>query len=357
MPNDPKFTISGTVFEVFKKDGKDEKKALAKATVRAENKDLGTQVDQTTGDDGSYSIGPLAQGEWTLSAWLKGYKKPEPQTITLDADKTAAPLELTPAFKGAWHDQKMGETFFWGLIVALAVLAIVYIGLHARVRPTEGPLNATMLAMVTQAQEQATSEVEVSANTDLAFTVAEIKGTWHLISATVRALGDQDKELVTGLVAGIEESIKGNAKDQVVTRLATLHRLVKDPPAEGFFWQQEPWEFVEVLLWGLAGVLISLIVTTGRYLFRQSFWPRGLYMHISQIIGVPLMALVFVWLLSKTTLSLVVAGNQVQLDLSEPRILAAVSFVIGSRPWILWGFITQTAETLLNVAGAEGEQK
>jgi hypothetical protein len=356
MPNDPRFTISGTVVEPVKEDGADKPKPVPGATVRAENKDLGTQIDQKTGDDGSYSIGPLPEGEWTLYAWLKGYKGSESQTITLDADKTADRLVLSPAFKGARHDQRMGQTFFWVLVVALAALAYVYIRLHSRVLPKEEPLSATILTMITQAQEQASGEVEVSQNTELAFTVAEIKGTWRVISATARVLDDQDRKLVTALIAGIEESIKGNARDQVVARLETLHRLVKDPPADGFFWRQEPWEFVEVLMWGLAGVLVSLIITTGRYLFRQSFWPRGLYMHLSQIIGVPLMALVFVWLLSKTTLSLVVAGNQVQLNLSEPRILAAVSFVIGSRPWILWGFITQTAETLLSVGGAGGEE-
>lgn len=357
MPNDSRFTIAGMVFGLVKEDGEEKTKPLPGATVRAENKDLGTQIDQQADDTGSYSIGPLAQGEWTLSAWSRGYKKSEPQTITVDADKMVEPLKLTPAFKRAKHDQKMGETFFWGLIVGLFLLATLYIVLHAAVRPTEEPLSVTLLAMVTQAQEQAISEVEVSDNTDLAFTVAEIKGTWQKISATAGALGDQDRELVNELVAGIEESIKGNARDEVVTRLATLHRLVKAPPAEGFFWGQEPWQFLEVLLWGLAGVLVSLIITTGRYLFRQSFWPRGIHMHISQIIGVPLMALVFVWLLSRTTLQLTVAGNQVQLNLSDPRILAAVSFVIGSRPWILWGFITETAEKVLSAGGAGGEQE
>jgi hypothetical protein len=70
-------------------------------------------------------------------------------------------------------------------------------------------------------------------------------------------------------------------------------------------------------------------------------------MHISHIICVPLLTLVVVFLISLVTLSLTLAGNnEVQLDLSDPRLLVAVSFILGSRPWGLRTFIQRTAEKI-----------
>jgi hypothetical protein len=130
----------------------------------------------------------------------------------------------------------------------------------------------------------------------------------------------------------------------VLAVLYTLLHLAFPSTQPGFFWRAEPWRFLEVLLWGLAGILTSLIITTGGYFRRNRFYREGLYQHLAQIVTIPLLALVAVLILSLATLRITLAGgNEVQLDLSDPTILAAVSFLIGSRPWEIWGFVRETA--------------
>lgn len=114
-----------------------------------------------------------------------------------------------------------------------------------------------------------------------------------------------------------------------------------------FLWSEEPLRFLEVFFWGLAGVLVDKLMSIGYYLRRGTFYRSGILMHISHIISVPLLTLVVVFLLSLVTLSLKLAGSsEVKLDLSDPRILVAVSFILGSRPWGLRDFVQRSSERI-----------
>jgi len=123
-----------------------------------------------------------------------------------------------------------------------------------------------------------------------------------------------------------------------------LHLAFPAKAAVGL-WDQDPLRFFEVLMWGLAGVLVYKIITVGWYLRNQRFYREGIVMHIGHIITTPLLVLVAVLLLSLATLSITLAsGNQLSLDLSDPRIMVAVSFLLGTSPWPLWNFIENTAK-------------
>ena len=115
-------------------------------------------------------------------------------------------------------------------------------------------------------------------------------------------------------------------------------------PKSGFLWVQDPWRFLEILFWGLAGVLVNKIITTGWYLRTQRFYREGLVMHIAHLVTTPLLVLVAVLILSLVTLSFTLASNsEVTIDLSEPSVLIAFSFIIGTVPWPLWNFIEDSA--------------
>jgi len=123
-----------------------------------------------------------------------------------------------------------------------------------------------------------------------------------------------------------------------------LHLAFPAKAAVGL-WHQDPLRFFEVLMWGLAGVLVYKIITVGWYLRSQRFYREGIVMHVGHIITTPLLVLVAVLLLSLATLSITLAGgNQLTLDLSDPRILVAVSFLLGTSPWPLWNFVENTAK-------------
>jgi hypothetical protein len=115
---------------------------------------------------------------------------------------------------------------------------------------------------------------------------------------------------------------------------------------QGFsIWTKDPLRYLEILLWGLAGILVSKIITTGWYLRSHRFYREGMLMHIAHLVATPLMVLVIVLLLSQVTLKFTLANsNDITIDLSIPTIMVAFSFIIGTSPWPLWNFILNTAK-------------
>lgn len=188
-------------------------------------------------------------------------------------------------------------------------------------------------------------------------------GTWTLVALDEASLPSKPKELdlmqdTTGIridlfrLQGTEDRAQGRyfwygllvALGLLIALYVGLHLAFPAKAAVGL-WDQDPLRFFEVLMWGLAGVLVYKIITVGWYLRSQRFYREGLVMHIGHIITTPLLVLVAVLLLSLATLSITLAsGNQLTLDLSDPRILVAVSFLLGTSPWPLWDFVEDTAK-------------
>jgi len=135
-----------------------------------------------------------------------------------------------------------------------------------------------------------------------------------------------------------------------------LHLILPRPAATqqglaSFLWGEEPFRFLEVLFWGMAGVLVDKLMSIGFYLRRGTFYREGMLMHISHIVSVPLLAVVVVFILSMVTLNVTLAGsNEVTLDLGDPRVLVALSFILGSRPWAMRDFLQRTAERVTRQA-------
>jgi hypothetical protein len=59
---------------------------------------------------------------------------------------------------------------------------------------------------------------------------------------------------------------------------------------------------------------------------------------------IPVVALVTVLLLSLASLKIAVGGNELQLDLADPRLLAVVSFLIGLNFWKFWDLLQQLSD-------------
>lgn len=122
------------------------------------------------------------------------------------------------------------------------------------------------------------------------------------------------------------------------------HLFVLDA-GQGFkIWVKDPLRYLEIFLWGLAGILVSKIITISWYLRSHRFYREGILMHIAHIVATPLLVLVTVLLLSQVTLTFTLATtNEVTIDLSMPTIMVAFAFIIGTSPWPLWNFILNTA--------------
>jgi hypothetical protein len=131
----------------------------------------------------------------------------------------------------------------------------------------------------------------------------------------------------------------------LITAYILVHLYLVKPEGEFSIWSDEPLRFIEIFLWGLAGILVSKIITTGWYLRNHRFYREGILMHIAHIIATPILVLVTVFLLSEVALSFTLdQGNEITIDLSVPALMVAFAFTIGTSPWPLWNFILKTAK-------------
>jgi hypothetical protein len=118
-------------------------------------------------------------------------------------------------------------------------------------------------------------------------------------------------------------------------------------PSSFAIWDKDPWRYAEILLWGMAGVLINKIITVGWYLRSQKYYREGTIMHIAHLVVTPLLVFVAVAILSLVTLDITLAGtNHVALNLKDAIVLVAISFLLGTIPWPLWQYIENTAKKI-----------
>jgi hypothetical protein len=119
-------------------------------------------------------------------------------------------------------------------------------------------------------------------------------------------------------------------------------------PIRFALWDEAPWRSLEIILWGLAGVLVNKIITCSWYLRSQKFYREGVIMHIAHLAATPLLVYIAVLLLSMATINLTLAGGtNLTLDLNSLPILVAVSFLLGTSPWPLWNFIERSSMSIM----------
>ena len=328
--------VSGTVYRY----GSERRIEYASVKATKENEVCHT----TTDDDGDFEFTDLAPGKWKLAALHEKSFPSKPKELDLMEDTTGIRIDL---FRLAGNeDAKLGRNLFIGLLVALGVVVALYVGLHLAFPREPEPLSATLPTLIARAEEQVADAETISESEALLATVGEIKAGVETALDKNADLEAADREIVTEAADALEAAAKADQKAELLAGLATLQRLVETPSdAEVGPWIQDPWRFLEILLWGLAGILVNKIISIGWYLRSQRFFREGFVMHIAHLVSTPLLVLVAVLLLSLVTLNITLAGgNELTVDLSEPSIMVAVSFLLGTIPWPLWNFIEDTAE-------------
>lgn len=345
-------TISGTVYKL--QDGN--RQPLADVTVLAESVqgEPHVTIEQPTDANGAYKLSDLKVGRWRLLAKTKGWATREPVTADFAQDTAGQNLDLFPALRAS-------GTVYW-------------YGSHERVR-----------GAVVKATNAETRKPKFTAtNDDGDFELAALEpGKWTFVVMgeeshptkpeehdlaedktnfrfeLFRLEGTPDEK--TGLT--LFYALMG-ALGVLVVLYVVLHwwlpPIVVDNTTSSYFWGSEPMQYAEIFFWGLAGILVSKIIEIGSFLRWRKFYREGLTMHIAHVITVPVLALVTAILLAQFNLSFSLADNNATLDLSNPALLAALAFVIGTVPWKVWGFIQSTAEQVtsrLNVTGTKEASK
>ena len=114
-----------------------------------------------------------------------------------------------------------------------------------------------------------------------------------------------------------------------------------------FFWSKGRRVWLEILCWAFFGIMTRLIVSCGWYVYKDRFYKRAVWQHASLLLVVPGLTLVLVLVLSLFSLNFPIeGGDSVAIELSNPLILAAVSFLVACVPWKLWNRIRETGEQM-----------
>ena len=131
-----------------------------------------------------------------------------------------------------------------------------------------------------------------------------------------------------------------------------VREFIEEPPYNGFIlWTKNPWFMLEIFFWALFGILSSKIIECGYYVRANRYYEEGTFMHISHIVAVPFMVLVSMMLLSLLSFQVNMPSSQspTTVDLANPLILAALSFILAFRPWGVRRFITTASDKVTGV--------
>ncbi len=249
------------------------------------------------------------------------------------------------------HDFIEGICSFGILIALLVLLIIAYVSAH-RV-PIAKNQSVVILDLIEKAGKRIVKEPPPTTKRVVAFkndaefmaTILQIRQNWDVLVAQNKNLVANVESQIKKVFESLDQEIQADDPDknsklnEVETSLKILKSYI-EPYNQNYFWETEPYRSLEVIYWGLAGVLVNLIVTVGSYMRFERFYKEGIFQHVAQIVSLPLMALVFVFLVSQAQLVITIpSAGDVKLGLTDPKILAAISFLIGAQFWALWNIL------------------
>lgn len=187
----------------------------------------------------------------------------------------------------------------------------------------------------------------ISQDQPLLAAVARITANLDTALDATTILNQTDKVLLRQAGAQVAEAVRADDKAGATARLEFLQRELTTPGRKGFaVWNADPWRLLEIVLWGLAGVLVNKIIVSGWWLRSQRFYREGIVMHVAHLVTTPLLVLVAVLLLSLASLKISAAGSEITLDISSPSTMVVVAFLLGTVSWPLWDFIEGTARRI-----------
>ncbi len=321
-------TASGTVYR------SGSKARITGATIKASKGDQ--TLYETTNDDGDFTLAIQDPGIWKFVVLDEKSFPNKPKEIDMSANQSD--IEIYLHHIEGEEDEAAGKTTFWVLLGILGVLLIVYMVLHLFLWEEVQPLSQAALESVERVNTLLTGQ---SAGQDEALknALVDLKSDLDVALSRSNRLSETEREFIADTVLRIETAITEEKMERASSLLNDLQQVI-DPQTHFAFWSSNPLRLLEILFWALAGILVNKIIITGWYLRSHRFYKEGVIMHIAHIATTPLLVLVTVLILSLVTLNITLAGgNEMTIDLSDPNIMVAFAFIMGTIPWPLWNFI------------------
>jgi hypothetical protein len=279
--------------------------------------------------------------------------------ITLESGNDPSALRLT-AVAGNQVSQGIGLWFMAALIVLLGLSVSVYMHLHHRddLRPRLSPappIDHDLSAMVVATLDHV-RQGPLSPTSPAAGSLAATKRVFDDLVAADSTLFDQHKQVVVNtLFDQADQELAAHHEDRLSDVLARLDGALREP-SDPFFWQHYPGNLVEVLFWALGATLIRHLFRTGSYLRRRRFYSNAIAQHVALIVSIPILAVLFAFLLSLIQIDLGMGDQAIRLDLSNVAISILVGAIIGLSPWAAWDFLNSLGDRLFRKLRGEDSE-
>lgn len=363
------YSIHGEIID--EKDGSPEPGVVMEAILKTDEKVK--PLREVSGTDGKFTFKNLTAGEWKVDGEPKE-KYIYAKTVKVGLENPSVSVRLMASREMKHTDRNVGIFFFFILLALLGGLVWTYLAMHAKYPGGAEVELSGYIAQVEKvittadaaiAEQQAAAEVEPTKETEadavegaeeetavtsvqlLRLSVNSMKTNWDLISGDIYSLSAGQKKQIDLLISEAVTSAAADKVEETQMGVANLLEVLKKQQ-NLYLWAEPPWTYLEVLFWSLAGILVSVFFKVGFYLRKKTFIATGSWMHISHILTVPVVALVVVFIISLLKLTVQIENSEVVINLDDPRLLVAISFIISVRPWAILDFVKETGESLFD---------
>lgn len=324
----------------------------------------------STGSDGGFTFQGLADGSYIFTAMQSESYSDASKIVSIEAGGANEPLQLRVRRFASRLDLSLGRTWLDGLVagfilLGLALFVLYFIApLPSRVRlagvmphvnalsteitrqqelisanKTPMSINATNVLTSTLEEDsiqtitlftQLEQEIDYARRrSDALLSVAETRTLTTTLASLKEALLEQDWPTAQGQT------------DDVHSLLIAPEQLIRqiDPP----------WKYVAVVMWGLLGVLASLISSYAWFLSQRTFQSERIPQAIALMCIGPVLVLVIYLVLEQLAIQIAFdGGSQITLDLGGSAAVAVVPFVLGFSAWRLAGTARAFGGQVLN---------
>jgi len=318
---------------------------------RAES--LSKRVVAMVDEDGDLPADTLLEdGKWKARVFADGYRpKCMDDNIAVPGPSKAPSkvCRLDPIMDVA--DEKLGRGFFTALLLGMVVVGVSYCVAHSIVGSSSS---------VTGSLFENSARLRASLNADEGKDADDAMEGLEKGIASIGSAGFRDFDAVTNAFAGIKTKWSAARTNKAETGLMVRSGISTDldkfqevvyreskvgrdwTAGYAFMWSQPPLRYVEILFWALLGAITKVIMTTAYYMRQQSFYRSGIYLHVRELCCAPLLALVYIMLIS----ALKVDTPGLTVHVSNPEVLAGIAFILAASPWQLWMKLRKTSGEL-----------
>jgi hypothetical protein len=289
---------------------------------------------------GQFSFPGLPPGEWSFVALHEDAQRVEQKPVIHQVAGPTDDVALT-LYHHAAIDNERGKLYAWRLTLGLGVAIGLYLLIHLLAPAQVRPASLTLAALVAQAGDQIRGAETLGSDAGLAETLSEMQRLGAGLRGPDGApLSLDEQQEIAGLVDQIEGAAAREDRVSAQLRLLRFDYLLRTLSPPTLFWNAEPWRYVEVVFWAVAGVMASQLVATTTYIRRGSYFINAEQQSVAQLVVTPLVVMVVVLLLSQAAFEITLAGGSaVRISLDNAMMLVGVSFALGLSFWLTWNWL------------------